>query len=72
MYGEIEGIVHITLSAHRLCSLLCSESPAFAFLRLLNRGPAEIHGLQVSPFMRNRLVELQQENKIIEQSTVLR
>ncbi|KAG8219916.1 SNF2 family DNA-dependent ATPase [Butyriboletus roseoflavus] len=46
-------------------------SPAFAFLRLLSSSPAEVHGLQVSPFMRNRLVELQQENKIIEQSTVL-
>lgn len=72
MYGEIEGVVHIILSARKLCSPPCSESPAFAFLRLLNKGPAEVHGLQVSPFMRNRLVELQQENKIIEQSTVLR
>ncbi|KAF8559204.1 hypothetical protein OG21DRAFT_707459 [Imleria badia] len=48
------------------------ESPAFAFLRLLNTAPAEVHGLQVSSFMRNRLVELQQENKIIEQSAILR
>ncbi|KIJ21627.1 hypothetical protein PAXINDRAFT_95170 [Paxillus involutus ATCC 200175] len=47
-------------------------SPAFAFLRLLNKTPGEVHGLQVSSFMRNRLVELQEENMIIEKSAVLR
>lgn len=71
MYDEIEGIDHTTLATHITLTTIL-ESPAFAFLRLLNRGPAEVHGLQLSPFMRNRLVELQLENKIIEQSTILR
>ncbi|KIK96361.1 hypothetical protein PAXRUDRAFT_312720 [Paxillus rubicundulus Ve08.2h10] len=47
-------------------------SPAFAFLRLLNRTPGAAHGLQVSSFMRNRLIELQEENMIIEKSAILR
>lgn len=47
-------------------------SPAFAFLRLLNTSPSEVHGLRVSSFLRNRLTELQEENRIMERSTFLR
>ncbi|KAF9229431.1 hypothetical protein BS17DRAFT_723199 [Gyrodon lividus] len=62
-------------SADRIYKSMYDEiegSPAFAFLRLLNRTPGEVHGLQVSSFMRNRLVELQEENKIVEKSAILR
>lgn len=46
-------------------------SPAFAFLRLLNSSPSEVHSLRVSSFLRNRLTELQEENRIVERSTIL-
>ncbi|KAH7883708.1 SNF2 family N-terminal domain-containing protein [Phlebopus sp. FC_14] len=62
-------------STDRICKSLYDEieaSPAFAFLRLLNVTPSEVHGLQVSSFMRNRLAEMQEENMIIEKSTILR
>lgn len=41
-------------------------SPAFAFLRLLNTTPSDVHGLQVSSFMRNWLRVLEEENRIVE------
>ncbi|KIJ68315.1 hypothetical protein HYDPIDRAFT_24608 [Hydnomerulius pinastri MD-312] len=47
-------------------------SPAFAFLRLLDTTPGKVHGLQVSSFLHNRLIELQEENKITERSAILR
>ncbi|KAG0708995.1 SNF2 family DNA-dependent ATPase [Suillus ampliporus] len=41
-------------------------SPAFAFLRLLNTTPSDVHGLQVSSFMHNWLRALEEENRIVE------
>ncbi|KAG1843860.1 SNF2 family N-terminal domain-containing protein [Suillus tomentosus] len=41
-------------------------SPAFTFLRLLNTTPSDVHGLQVSSFMRNWLRVLEEENRIVE------
>lgn len=41
-------------------------SPAFAFLRLLNTTSSDVHGLQVSSFMRNWLRVLEEENRIVE------
>lgn len=47
-------------------------SPAFAFLRLLDASPSDVHSLHVSPFLRTRLVELQEQNRVVEKSTILR
>ncbi|KAG1755152.1 SNF2 family N-terminal domain-containing protein, partial [Suillus paluster] len=41
-------------------------SPAFAFLRLLNTTPSDVHGLKVSSFMSNWLRVLEEENRIVE------
>ncbi|KAF9240898.1 P-loop containing nucleoside triphosphate hydrolase protein [Melanogaster broomeanus] len=65
--SEIPGLRSPRLSAHNLFNIWSTDwihksmydeiegSPAFAFLRLLNKTPGEVHGLQVSSFMRNRL-----------------
>ncbi|KAG1854090.1 P-loop containing nucleoside triphosphate hydrolase protein [Suillus tomentosus] len=45
-------------------------SPVFAFLRLLNTTPSDVHGLQVSSFMRNWLRVLEEENRIVEDKGV--
>ncbi|KAH7931126.1 hypothetical protein BV22DRAFT_1137807 [Leucogyrophana mollusca] len=45
-------------------------SPAFAFLRLLNRSPGEVHGLQVSPLIRQRLLTIQEENRLVEDGAI--
>ncbi|KAG1716542.1 hypothetical protein ID866_594 [Astraeus odoratus] len=47
-------------------------SPAFAFLRLLDATPSDVHSLHVSSFLRRRLMELEEENRMIERSTILR
>lgn len=41
-------------------------SPAFAFLRLLNTTPSDVHSLKVSSFMRRWLRKRDEENRIVE------
>ncbi|KAH7909117.1 SNF2 family N-terminal domain-containing protein [Hygrophoropsis aurantiaca] len=62
-------------STERIYNSLYDEieaSPAFAFLRFLNKTPGDIHGLQVSPLIRQRLLVIQEENMLAEDSVIKR